>query len=730
MKKIFLLLTVLFSSLGVFGQMVADPTTWTFSTKKISDDIYEVQAKVKLKPEWHIWSNKPGGDGMQMPTAITLEKNPDFTLVGGIKESGKKLSSEFKGVDGIAHYYENQATFAQRIKVKANTTVKGEYTYQTCDHEKCLAPEYKPFSVKITDFKKKEEPVKEVPQEVAKKSSQEIKDSIDKAKAEADALAVAENTEVVSADDSADTAEIDPTENVGDDNDDATSEVSEVAGDDAPTKTKSNWLLLIEGMLGGLISIITPCVFAMLPMTVSFFIKRTKDKKSGIKVALQYCISIVIIFALLGLLLTFVNNKNILYELSSHWITNVIFFVVFIVFGLSFMGAFEITLPAKWSTAADKKANMSSFSGIFFMALTLAIVSFSCTAPFLGGLIYEISQGSRVGPLFGFTGFGIGLAVPFLLFVLFPGMLNALNKQGGWLNAVKVTFGIVELALAFKFLSNADLYNGWGLLDREIFIAIWIGLAVCLALYLFGLIRFSHDSELPKNDFQQPYLSVTRSLFGVAAVIFALYMLPGMWGAPLNGMGAFVPPMGTQDFVLSSGGSSAAGPVHENTNKYASLFLDFEPEVVKKNGMDTYFDYDDALKAAKESGKPIMLDFTGITCVNCRKMETEVWSDPEVFKRMKNDFIVASLFCDARQDKYLLPENEWYKNETSGIMIKTIGQKNLDIQSVKYHSNTQPNYFFIDADENLLAPKGYSYDSDSQKFIDHLDKVLEKHKSN
>lgn len=730
MKKIFLLFVVLISSLGAFAQMVEDPTTWTFSTKKISDDVYEVQAKVKIKPEWHLWSIKPGGDGMQIPTDISFEKNPNFSALGGMKESGKKLSKEFPGIDGIAHFYENQATFTRRIKVKGNTTIKGELSYQTCDHEKCLAPVYKPYSVTISDFKKKEEPKKVEAPVVAKKSAAEIKDSIDKAKAAAEAEAAKKLDETTVDESSGDTSSVGDESMLDEnteDNGPSASDETTAEGTGESKKTKSNWLLLFEGMFGGLISIITPCVFAMLPMTVSFFIKRTKDKKSGIKVALQYCISIVIIFALLGLLLTFVNNKNILYELSSHWITNVIFFIVFIIFGLSFMGAFEITLPAKWSTAADKKANMSSFSGIFFMALTLAIVSFSCTAPFLGGLIYEISQGSRVGPLFGFTGFGLGLAVPFLLFVIFPGMLDALNKQGGWLNAVKVTFGIVELALAFKFLSNADLYNGWGILDREIFIAIWIGLAVCLALYLFGLIRFSHDSELPKNDFGQPYLSVTRSLFGVTAVIFALYMLPGMWGAPLNGMGAFVPPMGTQDFVLT-GGSAAAGPIHENTNKYASKFLDFEPEVVKKNGMNTYFDYDDALKAAKEQGKPIMLDFTGITCVNCRKMETEVWSDPEVFKRMKNDFIVASLFCDARQDKYLLPEDEWYESELSGIMIKTIGQKNLDIQGVKYHANTQPNYFFIDADETLLAEKGYGYNSSTDKFIKHLDKVLEKSK--
>lgn len=721
MKKILLLCTVLLASLGVFGQgMVQDPTTWTYSAKKIKDDLYEIQAQVKIKPDWHVWSHTPGGDGMQVPTTMTFEKNPNVTLIGKQKENGKKLSKEFEGIDGICHYYENQATFIQQIKVKDNTTIIGELAYQTCDHEKCLPPAYKPFTLKVTDFVKKEEVVQKI-QVVEKdkpKTEQEIKDSIAKAQENLEEIAetvydnadsVVENTE----DNDANTADVvAPTRD---------------ANNNPPKKKKSNWLLMIEGILGGLISIITPCVFAMLPMTVSFFIKRTKDKKSGIKVALQYCISIIIIFALLGLLLTFVNNKSVLYELSSHWITNLIFFVVFVIFGLSFMGAFEISLPAKWSTAADKKANMSSFSGIFFMALTLAIVSFSCTAPFLGGLIYEISQGARTGPLFGFTGFGIGLALPFLLFVIFPGMLNALNKQGGWLNAVKVTFGIVELALAFKFLSNADLYNSWGLLDREIFIAIWVALAVCLSLYLFGIIRFSHDSEMPKNDFGLPYLSVTRSLFAITALIFALYMLPGMWGAPLNGMGAFVPPMGTQDFVLSAGGGgNAGGTKHENTNRYAKEFEKYEPEVVKKNGMNTYFDYDEALKASAEQGKPILLDFTGITCVNCRKMETEVWSNPEVFSRMKNEFIVVSLFCDARQVE--LPEAEQYTSE-SGIKITSLGQKNLDIQGTKYHSNTQPYYFFIDENENLLAPEGYGYDSDAQKFIDHMDKVLEKYKA-
>ena len=696
LMKLFLALMLL-SSIGANAQIIADPTTWSFEAKKIKDNDYELSIQCKLKPEWHLWSIDPGGDGMLVPPTFTFQKNPDIQIIGKIQEKGKRIDQDFPGVDGITHFYENAVSYTQRFKVKKNTTLKGNINYQTCDHAQCLAPKDKSFSVSITD----------AVADAATDTTQQQNDTTGIAQAP---TVENQDTPVVSA------APVSPVSKT-----EANLPVQEVKPE------RSNLMLLLEGMGGGLLAIITPCVFAMLPMTVSFFIKRTKDRASGIKVALQYSLSIVIIFALLGLLLTFVNNKNILYEVSSHWVTNVFFFVVFVIFGVAFLGAFEITLPARWSTFTDSKANMNSWSGIFFMALTLAIVSFSCTAPFIGGLISEISKGQKIGPLFGFTGFGLGLALPFTLFAIFPQLLTALTKQGGWLNAVKVTFGFVELALAFKFLSNADLQMGWRLLDREIFIAIWVVIAIALAMYLFGMIRFSHDSEMPKNDWGLPYLTVTRLSFALIALFTAFYMLPGMWGAPLNGLGAFVPPMGTQDFVLSgnSGGGAASEEKHENKNKYASSFAIYEPEVVKKHGMNTYFDYQEALKASKEQHKPIMLDFTGITCVNCRKMETEVWSDEAVFQRMKEKFIVVSLFCDATNIP--IPENEWYESTFLGSTVKSLGQRNADIQATKYNSNTQPYYFFIDENEQLLAGGGYGYDPSAAKFITHLDKVLEKY---
>ena len=705
MKKFLLaLLCLSFSVQLVFAEVIKDPTTWTFSAKKMKDTEFELTLHCKLKPEWHLWSLEPGGDGLLLPPSFTFDKNKSLELVGNVKERGKKISNEFPGTDGITHFYENEITYTQKAKIKGNTIIKGMVSYQTCDHSQCLAPVDKKFEINITD---------------------------------AGTASVTADTGTTPA---ANSSIIDtPNSNVSVGTN--TTEV-EHSKENKPSTIKSsghpaedhrsNFMLLLEGMGGGLLAILTPCVFAMLPMTVSFFLKRTKDRKSGIKVALQYSISIIIIFALLGLLLTFVNNKNILYEISSHWVTNVFFFIIFIIFGVAFLGAFEITLPAKWSTFTDSKANLNSWSGIFFMALTLAIVSFSCTAPFIGGLISEISKGAKIGPLFGFAGFGLGLALPFTLFAIFPQLLTALTKQGGWLNAVKVTFGFIELALAFKFLSNADLQMGWRLLDREIFIAIWFVIALALALYLFGMIRFSHDSELPKNDWGLPYLTVTRLMFALTSLIFAFYMLPGMWGAPLNGMGAFVPPMGTQDFVLTaSGGSNSGGSAtahFENKNRYAKDFMIYEPEVVKKNGMNTYFDYNDALKASKEQKKPIMLDFTGITCVNCRKMETQVWSNEEVFKRMKEKFIVVSLYCDATNIP--IPESEQYESQLLGSRVKSLGQKNIDIQSSKYNSNTQPNYFFIDDKENLLADKEYSYNPSPEKFIAHLDGVLKRYAEN
>ena len=691
-KPILIVLAFVFSANTLFAQnMIADPSTWTFETKHVKDNHYQLIFHLKLKEGWHIWSLNPGGDGFQIVPSFKIKKNDAVIKLGSFKEKGNAITELMDGVDGKVTYFKNKVDYIAELEVNNNTTLLGTFKYQVCDDKMCLPPATKKCSFEIKDAK----------QLAATNTTQDTNTAV---KSEASYTPSGNN------DAQANQTII------------STKEESKPI----PSDQRSNLMLIIEGILGGLLSIITPCVFAMLPMTVSFFLKRSKDKKTGIKVALQYSFSIVLIFTLLGFLLTLVNNKNILYEFSSDWRTNLVFFGLFMIFAFSFLGAFELSLPSKWSTLTDSKANMNSFSGIFFMALTLAIVSFSCTAPFLGGLISEISKGAHIGPLFGFMGYGIGLALPFTLFAIFPQLLNALNKQGGWLNAVKVTFGFIELALAFKFLSNADLQKGWRLLDREIFIAIWVVIAIVLALYLLGKIRFSHDSDLPKNTWDLPYLTVTRTMFAIASLVFALYLLPGMWGAPLNGMGAFVPPMGTQDFVLNAGGSAAPEEKKE-VHRYADKMKLYEPEAVRKFGLDTYFDYQEALAASKKLNKPLMLDFTGITCVNCRKMETQVWSNEAVLKMLKEDFIIVSLYCDATQVE--IPKEAQFESQFLGATVETLGQYNSDLQATKYNSNTQPIYFFVDGNEQLLAKEGYSYNPDVALFIKHLNAVKAAYKN-
>lgn len=485
------------------------------------------------------------------------------------------------------------------------------------------------------------------------------------------------------------------------------------------------WIFL-TAFAGGLLALLTPCVYSMIPVTVSFFTKRSRTKAEGIRNAVYYSTSIVIIFTLLGFLITLIFGPAALNNLATNWIANLVFFALFLIFGFSFLGAFEITLPSSWSTKADSKAGTGNFIGIFFMALTLAVVSFSCTGPIIGNLLVLAAKGSYWGPLTGMFGFSLALALPFALFAFFPAKLNILGKSGGWLNAVKVTLGFLELALALKFLSNADLARGWRLLDREVFIAAWIVIFGLLGVYLLGKIKFHHDDELPKNDFGLPYLSVTRLLFAMAALVFTVYMIPGLWGAPLKGISAFVPPMGTQDFNASApshvAGRSVSNDIPHPTKYYEQMKI-YEPEVVTKYGMVTYYDYREALEAARKLKKPLMLDFTGINCVNCRKMEGQVWSDPQVMQRLKEDFIIVSLYVDVHNID--LPLDQQYFSKELNKEVETLGDWNTDLQVKQFGANTQPYYFFLDNKEQRLIQEGYGYDPDIDKFIELLDKAKE-----
>ncbi len=513
--------------------------------------------------------------------------------------------------------------------------------------------------------------------------------------------------------------------------------VAETATDRSIADRSLVWIFL-TAFGGGLLALLTPCVYSMIPVTVSFFTKRSKTKLEGRKNAVIYSLSIIFIFTFIGFLITLIWGPTALNDISTNWIFNLFIFLVFVVFGISFLGAFEITLPSSWSNKADSKANASSFLGIFFMALVLVVVSFSCTGPILGLLLPVIFKGGYAGPLIGFFGFSLALSIPFALFAFFPSWLNSLSKPGGWMNSIKVTLGFIELALALKFLSNADLARGWRLLDREIFIAAWIVIFILLGIYLLGKLKFHHDDELPKNDFGLPYLSVTRLLFAMTSLIFAVYMVPGLWGAPLKGISAFVPPMGTQDFNaddLPSGFNfSSAAPAAGNISshgtaglprpeKYYEEMRKNEPDVVVNNGMVTYFDYQEALAVSRQLKKPLMLDFTGINCVNCRKMEGQVWSDPKVMQRLKDDFVIVSLYVDVHN--VYIPQQEQYFSKTLDRQVETLGDLNADMQVEKFGANTQPYYFFLDDKEQRLAPDGYGYDPDVNKFIKLLDTVKE-----
>lgn len=702
-RYILILLVTSIYSVASFGQILKDPTVWKIEAKKKKGNQYELVFHFSTTDEhWHVYDLVPGGDGTMIAPEFRPAKSTHYQVSGKIRSEGKKIDETIEDI-GTIHYF-HKADFIVPVTVDTNGTIKGTYMYQTCNEQTCLPAKTKPFSVDIND--------PELPN--------------------------AASTETAAATNTTDT----PATATTDTSKKAEAVATASGGSDTPeqpkaeTENKSLWWLFFAALLGGLLAVLTPCVYSMIPITVSFFTKRSKTRAEGIRNAIYYSLSIIIIFTLLGIIISATFGANALNNLSTNWIANLFFFAIFVIFGISFLGAFEITLPSSWTSKTDSKAGLTSFGGIFFMALTLVIVSFSCTGPIIGPLLVLTSKGGIIGPAVGMFGFSMGLALPFALFAVFPGMLNKMATSGGWLNQVKVTLGFVELMLAMKFLSNADLARGWRLLDREIFIAIWIVLSVLLGLYLLGKLKLSHDDAPAKNIYGQEYVGLFKLFLAIASFTFAVYLLPGMWGAPLNGMSQFVPPMGTQDFVLSEGGGSGGGNVSASEtaainagvapSKYVDEMKKYEPQVVKQFGLVTYFDYDEALAAAKVLHKPVMLDFTGINCVNCRKMESQVWSKPEVTKRLKEDFIVASLYCD--YDKRDLPKDKQHHSDALGSDVVTIGDGNEDLQATKFGSSGMPFYYFVDENGTKLADKSYTYDPDVQKFVNHLEKVKTKYK--
>lgn len=679
MRKIFGLLLILVSSFS-FGQRPepADFSTSVSKTDVTIGDVIEVTFKAPIQEKLHIYAF--GGNCEVGPKQPWYDKNPqvsDCELVGSLY-NGAKPHTAFDDIFNCdVAQFEGDAVIKQKIRITGkNPTYIGELWYQICSESMCLDYGYE-FSLPNLNVNDKPadttEPVPTSEDPVEDTTTASEIDESDTSRS-ADTSSSAGNTEVEVED-----------ENKG-----------QVSGAD-DKKSKGLWALFLLGVLGGIPAIFTPCVYPMIPMTVAFFTKET-DKAKGKKKAIFYGLSIIAIYLILGVALSLIFGKTFPYTLSTHWFPNILFFTIFIIFALSFFGWFELTLPASFVNKIDSKGDKGGYIGVFFVAFTLVLVSFSCTAPIVGTVAFLATDGEIVKSLAAMLGFSLVFALPFGLFAFFPQWLNNLPQSGGWLNSVKVVLGFVELALAFKFLSQADLAYHWGILDRDVFLSIWIICALLLGAYLLGKIKLPHDSDLPR-------IPVPRFMMGIAALIFGLYMIPGLWGAPLKPLAGFIPPMSTQDFVGSHGGESSHGS-KKNTHKYADVI-----KTATHLDVNPYFDYDEAIEASKKEKKPVFVDFTGHTCANCRKMEEYVWPESSVLTQLQNDYIVLSLYCD---ESHVLPESDWYTN-ADGDVLKTIGAQNLDRQDVQFGSLGQPYYYVIDWEENQYGVFE-GYDPDYKKF--------------
>ena len=674
MKKLLFPFVLFLFAVAVQAQ-IQDPVKFNSELKILAADEAEVVFTAAIDKGWHVYSTDLG-DGGPISATFNVEKIFGAEVVGKLKPVGKEISTFDKLFEMKVRYFENTAQFVQKLKLTGGAyQIEGYLEYGACNDENCLPPTQVPFKFSG----KAEGAAKEAAAAAAETKAEE-----QPAKQE-----TVSGTAPVAAIGGADG----PTEiNVADKADLWKPVISELQSlGETTSQEDMSWIyIFITGFAGGLLALFTPCVWPIIPMTVSFFLKRSKDKKKGIRDAWTYGASIVVIYVTLGLAITLVFGASALNALSTNAVFNILFCLMLVVFAASFFGAFEITLPSKWSTAVDSKAEATSgLLSIFLMAFTLSLVSFSCTGPIIGFLLVQVSTtGSVVAPAIGMLGFAIALALPFTLFALFPSWLKSMPKSGGWMNIIKVTLGFLELAFALKFLSVADLAYGWRILDRETFLALWIVLFALLGFYLLGKIKFPHDDDDTK-------VSVPRFFMALASLAFAVYMVPGLWGAPLKAVSAFAPPMQTQDFNL------------------------YNNEVHAK-----FDDYDLGMEYARQHGKPVMLDFTGYGCVNCRKMELAVWTNPKVSDIINNDYVLITLYVD---NKTPLPSPVKIVENGTERTLRTVGDKWSYLQRVKFGANAQPFYVLID-NEGKPLNKSYSYDEDIPKYIEFLQTGLENYK--
>ncbi len=658
MKKIFLFASLLVS-LFVNAQIL-DPVSWKTSTKQLSNNEFELVMEATIEPHWHMFSQFTP-DGGSLPSVFEYKNTKgNFELVGKTTES--KYEKVYNDIFEIDEYiFENKATFKQKVKVTniASKEIKVYVEYQACK-EQCIQLD-KTFTFKLPEIKVVENTTK-VEEALAEPTSDLVIESV-----------------TIDSTKSIDNVGISKEEVKGtEENVTASKEVEK------EEEKRSLWGIFILAFLGGFAALLMPCIFPMIPMTVSFFTKQSKTKAEGIKNAFIYGISIIAIYVILGSLITAIFGAEALNELSTSVWFNLIFFALLIVFALSFLGAFEIVLPSSWATKLDSQADKGGIIGIIFMAMALAVVSFSCTGPIVGTLLVEAASKGGIAPIIGMFGFSLAIALPFMLFAMFPGWMNSLPKSGGWLNTVKVSLGFLELAFAFKFLSNADLVLQKHLLEREIFIALWIAIFGAWALYLFGKYLLPHDSV--QND----RISVGRLIMAILVTTFTFYMIPGLWGAPLKLLSGLTPPI---HYAESQGGIGGSGHSVGEVPEHAH---------VGPHGLILFDDYEAGLAYAKKVNKPVMLDFTGDACANCRQMEDKVWSDNGILPILKNELVIISLVCDRKIE---LPQEQQYVSKTTGKEIRTIGNKWTDFQITRYKSNSQPLYVILDTDGKDLSEK-------------------------
>ena len=650
MKKILTLALVFLAAIA--SAQIHNPVKWTTAVEKINDQEYTLITTATIEAGWKLYGQNIPPNG-PVPTTFEYAKSADFELIGKTEESQPIVKQDKVFAMEIAYFY-NKATFKQRIKVLNPTqSVKATVEFMCCNDSNCLPPDTADLEFLIGDT-----------------SSTGVTPQFTFG-AGNNSVATATTATTVSA------------------------STTTKAPSTTPIHNQGIWSIFFLSFLSGFAALLTPCVFPMIPMTVSYFTKQSKSKAAGIKNAVSYGISIIVIYVLLGSVITAVFGSDALNAMASNFWFNFIFFLILVVFAISFLGAFEITLPSSWSTKIDAQADRSGFIGIFFMALALAIVSFSCTGPIVGSLLVQAASQGGIAPIMGMLGFSLAIALPFALFAAFPGWLHSLPKSGGWMNTVKVVLGFLELALAFKFLSIADLVWDLHWLEREVFIAIWIAVFGALSLYLFGKIRLPHDDATDR-------ISVGRLLLGLVSLSFTVYLIPGLWGAPLSIISGFPPPQHYSESPYGVGykaNTAATAPPFTELPQGAHLFQPYD--------IVTFDDYQQGLEYAKQVGKPVLLDFTGRSCVNCRKMEDNVWGKPEVLNILKNEVVLISLLVD---DKNELPENEVKPSKIrEGKMIKTVGQKWSEFQALRYQSNSQPLYVLMGHDEqNLVDPVGYT----------------------